>query len=113
MTAAKHPWEIEPAELVALLEATPPPVVIDCREAGERIAASLPDTIHVPMGDTAARMPELEDHADATVVVHCHHGVRSLQVVAFLKEAGFTDVRSLAGGIDRWSLEIDSAIPRY
>ena len=43
----------------------------------------------------------------------CHHGQRSLQVAAFLKQQGFTDVKSLAGGIDRWSREIDPTVPRY
>ena len=60
-----------------------------------------------------ARHSELEEHLEDPIVVMCHHGVRSLQVVAFLREAGFLDARSLAGGIDRWSLEIDGTVPRY
>ena len=113
MTESAHPWEIEPSGLTGLLTETPPPVVIDCRETIERETCSIAGTIHIPMGDVPSRLPELEDHADSPVVVYCHHGVRSLQVVAFLKEAGFTNVRSLAGGIDRWSIEIDPTIPRY
>ncbi len=111
--SAPHPWEIQPKDLVDLLASDAPPLVLDCREASELELARLADVLHVPMGDVPARIPELENHLDATVVVHCHHGVRSLQVVAFMKEAGFEDVRSLAGGIDRWSLEIDPSIPRY
>ena len=113
MNAPSHPWEIEPADLRTLLAGETPPFVVDCRESDERNLASIQDTVHVPMGEISAHLPDLEQHAEETVVVHCHHGVRSLQVVAFLKEAGFEDIRSLAGGIDRWSIEIDSSIPRY
>ena len=90
-----------------------PPTVIDCRESTEVAVAAIAGTIHIPMGDTKSRLPELEEHADDVVVVHCHHGVRSLQVVAFLRESGFESAVSLAGGIDRWSEEIDRTIPRY
>lgn len=108
-----HPWEIAPSELQSLRTEGDGPFVIDCREADEVETASIDRTMHVPMGEIKSRLPELEDHADDLVVVLCHHGMRSLQVVAFLREQGFTDARSLAGGIDRWSLEIDDRIPRY
>lgn len=108
-----HPWEIAPRDLLSLRTDGDPPLVIDCREPVEIETASIDGTLHVPMGEIKSRLPELEDHADDLVVVLCHHGVRSLQVVAFLREQGFADARSLAGGIDRWSVEIDSSIPRY
>ena len=108
-----HPWEILPAELAAALGGDAPPLLIDCRNDGELAVASVEAAMHVPMSDVKARLPELEEHLEDPVVVMCHHGVRSLQVVAFLRESGFADARSLAGGIDRWSLEIDPTIPRY
>ena len=43
----------------------------------------------------------------------CHHGVRSLQVAYFLKHHGFSDVINLAGGINAWSREVDTAVPLY
>ena len=110
---ANHPWEIAPDELQALRTDGESPLVIDCRETAEVETASIDRTRHVPMGEIKSRLPELEDHADDLVVVLCHHGMRSLQVVAFLREQGFTDARSLAGGIDRWSIEIDAGVPRY
>lgn len=109
----RHPWEIEPAELARSLAADTPPVLLDCREPSEIATASIDGSLDVPMGEISARLPELEAHADRDIVVMCHHGVRSLQVVAFLREAGFEEPRSLAGGIDRWSLEIDTSVPRY
>jgi rhodanese-related sulfurtransferase len=46
-------------------------------------------------------------------VVHCHHGGRSLRVTQWLRNQGFAKVSSLSGGIDEWSLKIDSSVPRY
>jgi rhodanese-related sulfurtransferase len=43
----------------------------------------------------------------------CHHGVRSAQVCAFLSRQGLDKIYNLAGGIDRWSTEIDPTVPRY
>ncbi|MBI3271099.1 MAG: rhodanese-like domain-containing protein [Planctomycetes bacterium] len=50
---------------------------------------------------------------DTQIVFHCHLGQRSLEAVAFLKARGFTNVRSMTGGIDAWSTTIDSKVPRY
>ena len=108
-----HPWEITPSEVASALAGDAPPVLIDCRTGEELTIARVDAAIHVPMSDIRSRLPELEEHLEDPIVVMCHHGVRSLQVVAFLREAGFLDARSLAGGIDRWSLEIDGTVPRY
>ena len=109
----RHPWEIAPSDMAAALASGSPPILLDCRETVEVETARIADSMHVPMGEIPSRLPELEDHADTPIVVYCHHGVRSLQVVAFLREQGFDDVLSLAGGIDRWSVEIDPGVPRY
>jgi rhodanese-related sulfurtransferase len=53
-----------------------------------------------------------EDKAQR-IVVYCHHGTRSLDSAAYLAGHGFTNVKSLAGGIDAWSCEIDQELPRY
>ncbi len=50
---------------------------------------------------------------EALIVVHCHHGPRSGQVVSFLRQQGFERATNLGGGIDAWSLRIDPAVPRY
>jgi rhodanese-related sulfurtransferase len=59
------------------------------------------------------RLADLEPHRGSRIVVHCHHGVRSLRVARFLRERGFAQAQSMAGGIEAWSLEIDPATPRY
>ncbi len=109
----RHPWEIAPRDAATALASGTPPILLDCRETAEVETACIANSMHVPMGEIPSRLPELEGHADARIVVYCHHGVRSLQVVAFLREQGFEDVLSLAGGIDRWSEEIDQDVPRY
>ena len=50
---------------------------------------------------------------DKPLITVCHHGVRSLSAAVYLRQQGFTDVRSMTGGIDMWSLTVDSSIPQY
>ena len=86
---------------------------LDCREPDEYQVAKIPGATLVPMSEIADRLPELEPHKQKLVVVHCHHGGRSLRVARWLREQGFADAQSLAGGIDQWSQEIDPSIARY
>lgn len=88
-------------------------ILLDCREPHEFETARIDGAMLVPMGEIPARLQELSEHADDRVVVYCHHGQRSLQVAMFLREQGFEDVWSMAGGIDAWSRGIDPSVPRY
>lgn len=107
-------WELTPATVKGMLDAGRPVLLLDCRTPGEWATAKVEGATLVPMQDIPARVVELEDLAeDKDVVVMCHHGQRSLQVTAWLREQGFEGAMSMAGGIDRWSLEIDPAVPRY
>jgi rhodanese-related sulfurtransferase len=103
--------ELPPRDVAALLEQSPPPVLLDVREPWELAAAALPGASHIPMGDIPDRLHELEP-ARTTVVI-CHHGRRSARVADYLERNGFTDVINLAGGIDAWSETVDPAVPRY
>ena len=68
----------------------------------------------IPLHDAGRLVKELTEHlADKKVVVYCHHGQRSLQMTAFLRYQELTDVHSMAGGIDLWSIDIDPELPRY
>ncbi len=110
-------FEIEPAELRRRLEQEPDTLfLLDCREPAEHEAASIAGAELIPMGDIADRLDDVRrEHEDRErdVVVMCHHGVRSLRVAVALRQAGIDEARSLAGGIDRWSLEVDPTVPRY
>jgi len=88
------------------------PLLLDVREFWEFNTASLPGAVLMPMGDVPSRAHQELD-PDQPIVVLCHHGARSLSVTMWLRNQGFEHVQSLAGGIDRWSQAIDSAVPRY
>lgn len=106
-------WQIQPRDLKHLLESGEPVLLIDVRQEDEHAFCALPGSVHVPLGELPARVGEIEPGAETTIVVYCHHGVRSLSGAAILMQAGLAKVASLAGGIDRWSLTVDPAVPRY
>jgi rhodanese-related sulfurtransferase len=88
-------------------------VLIDCREVDEYATASIAGARLIPMSELAARLAELTPLRESEMVIHCHHGVRSLRVTAWLREQGFASAQSMSGGIDRWSQEIDPSVTRY
>ena len=87
------------------------PHMLDVREPWEWQLARIDGAEHLPMGQIPAAVDDL-DKTRPTVII-CHHGTRSLQVVAFLQRQGFTNLHNLQGGIDAWSREIDSAVALY
>jgi rhodanese-related sulfurtransferase len=104
--------EITPQAFSQLRSSPDAPVLLDVREPWEFQAASLPDSLLMPMGDVPSRA-HAELDPDDHIVVLCHHGARSLSVTMWLRNQGFERAQSLAGGIDGWSRSIDPAIPRY
>jgi rhodanese-related sulfurtransferase len=100
----------------AIKSAQTPPLLVDCRRPDEWDLARIQGAVHLPMDEIERRADELEGdegQRDHPVIVYCHHGRRSLRVTLALKAMGFTDVRSMAGGIDLWSIDIDPSVPRY
>jgi rhodanese-related sulfurtransferase len=92
------------------------PLVVDCRRGDEWDLCRIAGAVHLPMDEVERRADELEDDdgkRDHPVIVYCHHGRRSLRVAAALQAMGFKNVRSMAGGIDLWSVDIDPQVPRY
>ncbi|MGM9514221.1 rhodanese-like domain-containing protein [Roseateles sp. DB2] len=111
-------WQLPPTEFSAWLAEVAPqgrPLLLDVREDWEVSQVALQqegmDWLHIPMNEVPTRLGELE--AGRAIVCYCHHGVRSLQVVAFLSARGFDSVYNLAGGIDAWSVQVDPSLPRY
>lgn len=88
-------------------------VLLDVREPEEYSIARIEGAKLMPMSEMGDRLGELEAYRDQHVVVHCHHGVRSLRTAEALRERGFQRVQSMAAGIDGWSLQVDPSIPRY
>ena len=86
-------------------------VLLDVREHDELAIASVPGALHIPMREIPARLGDLD--ANKTLVVMCHSGGRSRRVAEFLSANGLSAVFNLAGGIDAWSTQLDSHVPRY
>jgi rhodanese-related sulfurtransferase len=108
------PLEILPVEVKRLLDEEAPVVLIDVREPFEAAIARIEGSELIPMNTVPASLAALEAKADnATLIVYCHHGVRSLNVANWLRNQGVEHVQSMAGGIDLWSLQIDPKVPRY
>lgn len=103
--------EITPAEVKARLDRNEPLLLVDVREPWEFEMCRIQGAKLVPLGSVAANL-QMIDAAD-DVVVYCHHGRRSLEAVAWLRQQGVEGARSMAGGIERWSREIDPNVPRY
>ncbi len=102
---------ITPPDLEARLTRGDPVVLVDVRNAPEWEICHLPEARLLPLPELPARVHELSS-ADE-LVVYCKTGVRSAQAVEFLQTAGFRKLAHLAGGIDRWAVEVDPTVPRY
>ena len=114
MTETALPLEVTPQDVQRRLLAGEKLALIDVREPVEFQMACMEGAELIPMGSIPAALSLLEAQADTTpLIVFCHHGVRSLNVVHWLREHGLDACQSMAGGIDRWSREIDPGVPRY
>ncbi len=104
--------EISCEALKARLDAGESICLVDCREQWEFERVKLSEAALIPMHETPARIEEYREKT-GPVIVYCHHGMRSLNVVTWLRQNGVENVQSLAGGIDSWSLLVDRSLPRY
>lgn len=103
-------FDLTPKQLKDRLDAGEKITILDVREPFEWNIANLGGKL-IPLGELSQRVVEL--NPDEEIVVLCHHGVRSAHAVAFLRNQGFKKVFNIRGGIDRWSTEVDTSIPRY
>ena len=100
-------------QLQTMLQTEPEtrPRLLDVREPWEYQLARIDGSELVPM-QTIPNHAEQLDRSHPTVVI-CHHGMRSLQVVAFLERMGFKNLHNLQGGIDAWARQVDSRVALY
>ena len=103
--------EISVAELRQKKDSGETFLLVDVREPWEYETCRIDGAILIPMRSIPANLGRLD--VDQNVICYCHHGQRSLDVAAWLRAQGVESAQSLAGGIDRWSAEIDPGVPRY
>lgn len=87
--------------------------LIDCREPSEAEIVKIEGAYLLPLSQIASRLEELQQFRGKHIVVHCHHGGRSLRLAHWLRENGFPDAQSMAGGVDAWAIEIEPGLARY
>lgn len=111
--AAASPIEVDCRSVKAALDRGEELILVDCREPDEHALVNIQAARLLPMSQLQARCAELEACRTQRIVVHCHHGGRSLKVANWLRSQGFTRAQSMAGGIDQWAVEIEPGLPRY
>ena len=105
-------YEITPEAVKAAAAANSPFTLLDVREPWEFETARIEGATLIPMGDIPSRAHQELD-PEAHIIVYCHHGVRSMNVTAWLRQQGFEKAQSMAGGIDAWSRRVDGKVPMY
>jgi rhodanese-related sulfurtransferase len=87
------------------------PLLLDVREPWEFETCHIDGAVLIPMNTIPARQEELDP--EASIVCICHHGMRSMQVAAFLERNGFANIINLTGGIHAWAQQVDGTMPTY
>jgi rhodanese-related sulfurtransferase len=105
-------YEITPEEVKGKLEEGDTFTLLDVREPWEFETARIAGAKLMPMGDVPSRAHQELDFEE-NIVVLCHHGVRSMNVTAWLRQQGFERAQSMRGGIDAWSRRVDQNVPVY
>ena len=104
--------QISVQELKRRLDAHEDVFILDVREPHEVKIVNIGAPL-IPLGQLANRIGELAAEKDREIVVHCKSGGRSQKAALILKNAGFTHVENLAGGILAWAEKIDPTLPKY
>ncbi|MDR3722080.1 MAG: rhodanese-like domain-containing protein [Candidatus Acidoferrales bacterium] len=103
--------EVTPREVSERLERGDKFLFVDVREKWEHETARIEGAVLIPLREIPANLPHLAEARE--IVFFCHHGMRSLDAAAWLRSQGVEGARSMSGGIDRWTTEVDPLVPRY
>ena len=113
MNASTLPLETDCQTVKQRLDRKEKFLLLDCRETDEHELVRIEGAMLLPMSQLMTRVGELEPHRKSDIVVHCHHGGRSLQVTQWLRQQGYASVQSMKGGIHQWAEQVDPSLPRY
>jgi rhodanese-related sulfurtransferase len=89
------------------------PCLLDCREAAELDICRIDGSEWLPLGEVPQSCERLVALAQRGIVVYCHHGMRSMHAVAFMRARGIDQSFSMAGGIEQWARRIEPTMERY
>ena len=109
----KPDWEVTPRQVKAKLEAHEPFVFIDCRNPNEFEITRIDGAKLIPLPQIGQHFAALKTHASDEIIVHCRTGGRSLQFAQMLRQQGFKNIKSMAGGILLWNKDINPGGPQY
>jgi adenylyltransferase/sulfurtransferase len=109
----KPDWEVTPRDVKSLLDKGEKFVFIDCRLPNEYEITHIEGTQLLPLQQLPQRVGELRGKENEKIVVHCKSGARSMSFTQALRQNGFKDVRSMAGGILLWNKDINPGGPQY
>jgi rhodanese-related sulfurtransferase len=102
--------EITSREVEARLTSGKEFLFVEVRENWEYDTSRIEGATLIPWREMPSNLARLEDADD--IVLLCHQGMRSIDAATWLRSQGVTGARSMAGGIDRWAMEVDPAVPR-
>ncbi|MGH9686798.1 MAG: rhodanese-like domain-containing protein [Candidatus Acidiferrales bacterium] len=103
--------EIGPREVQRMLSSGDEILLVDVREPWEHETARIEGSVLIPLREIPGNVSRLA--GPTPLVLYCHHGIRSLDAAAWLRSQGNNAARSMNGGIERWSREVDPKVPRY
>lgn len=110
----KAEYEVTPRDVKKMLDEEADFVLLDCRTNDERELVKIDgDHEFIPIQEIEGRVDELTEYKDKKVITYCHAGGRSMRMTLALRQIGFKDAWSMAGGIDLWATDIEPDKPRY
>jgi len=114
VTRINPSWEVSVSDVKAMLDSGANLLLLDVRQPEEHAIGRIDGAHLLPLPDLPNRIDEIRELAgNRQIVTLCHHGGRSLNAAAILRQGGLMQSKSMAGGIDAWSVEIDPRIARY
>jgi rhodanese-related sulfurtransferase len=103
--------EVTPHEVSEKLGRGEKFLFVDVREQWEYETSRIEGAVLIPLREIPAKLQRLAVARE--IVFFCHHGMRSLDAAAWARSQGIKGARSMSGGIDRWTTEVDPGVPRY
>jgi rhodanese-related sulfurtransferase len=106
-------FEITPRQVKQKLDEHSPMFFIDCRMPNEHAITHIEGATLIPLQQIQQHADKLRGHENDEVVVHCKSGGRSMQFVQILRQNGFKNAKSMAGGISLWNKDVNPGGPQY